>query len=155
MFNAEGAGPSESRVVPRIKETANALLIMYVAFSLVLLTLLLLCGLSLFDAVNLAMSAVATGGFATTNGSAGDFNSLPVEIVLIIFMLIGGGNFGLYFMGWKKGYRHILKDTEFRVYILMFLIVTPLVMLNLTNIMERGWRLCTGQRFCDKRSICG
>ena len=135
MFNAEGAGPSESRVVPRIKETANALLIMYVAFSLVLLTLLLLCGLSLFDAVNLAMSAVATGGFATTNGSAGDFNSLPVEIVLIIFMLIGGGNFGLYFMGWKKGYRHILKDTEFRVYILMFLIVTPLVMLNLTNIM--------------------
>lgn len=135
MFNAEGAGPSESRVVPRIKETANALLIMYVAFSLALLTALLMCGLSLFDSVNLAMSAIATGGFATTNGSAGDYNSLPVEIVLIIFMLIGGGNFGLYFLGWKKGYRHILRDTEFRVYMLMFLIITPLVMINLTDVM--------------------
>ena len=138
MFNAEGAGPSESRVVPRIKETANALLIMYVAFSLVLVTLLLLCGLSLFDSVNLAMSAVATGGFATTNGSAGDFNSLPVELVLIVFMLIGGGNFGLYFLGWKRGYRHILKDTEFRVYMAMFLLATPLVALNLINGLGLG-----------------
>ena len=138
MFNAEGAGPSESRVVPRITETANALLIMYVAFSLVLVTLLLLCGLSLFDSVNLAMSAVATGGFATTNGSAGDFNSLPVELVLIVFMLIGGGNFGLYFLGWKRGYRHILKDTEFRVYMAMFLLATPLVALNLINGLGLG-----------------
>ena len=138
MFNAAGAGPSESRVVPRIKETANALLIMYVAFSLVLVTLLLLCGLSLFDSVNLAMSAVATGGFATTNGSAGDFNSLPVELVLIVFMLIGGGNFGLYFLGWKRGYRHILKDTEFRVYMAMFLLATPLVALNLINGLGLG-----------------
>ena len=138
MFNAEGAGPSESRVVPRIKETANALLIMYVAFSLVLVALLLLCGLSLFDSVNLAMSAVATGGFATTNGSAGDFNSLPVELVLIVFMLIGGGNFGLYFLGWKRGYRHILKDTEFRVYMAMFLLATPLVALNLINGLGLG-----------------
>ena len=94
MFNAEGAGPTEMRVVPRMKSTANALLLMYVFFSVILTTLLLLCGTSLFDAVNLAMSAIATGGFATTNGSAADFHSLPVELVQIIFMLIGRGNNG-------------------------------------------------------------
>ena len=81
------------------------------------LFLLLLCGTSLFDAVNLAMSATATGGFATTNGSAADFHSLSVELVLIIFMLIGGGNFGLYFLAYKKGYKYIIRDTEFRVYL--------------------------------------
>lgn len=136
MFNAEGAGPSELRVMPRIRDTANALLIMYIAFSLALVTALLMCGLSLFDAVNLSMSAIATGGFATTNGGIGDYDSLPAEILLIIFMLIGGGNFGLYLLGWKKGFRKILRDTEFRVYILMFLILTPLVMINLANGMK-------------------
>ena len=138
MFNAEGAGPTEMRVVPRIKSTANALLLMYVFFSVILTALLLLCGTSLFDAVNLAMSAIATGGFATTNGSAADFHSLPVELVLIIFMLIGGGNFGLYFLAYKKGYKYIIRDTEFRVYLAIYGVITLLVALNLYDAM--GWQ---------------
>lgn len=125
------------RVVPRMKSTANALLLMYVFFSVILTTLLLLCGTSLFDAVNLAMSAIATGGFATTNGSAADFHSLSVELVLIIFMLIGGGNFGLYFLAYKKGYKYIIRDTEFRVYLAIYGVITLLVALNLYDAM--GW----------------
>lgn len=139
MFNAEGAGPTEMRVVPRMKSTANALLAMYIFFSVILTALLLACGMGVFDAVNIAMSAIATGGFATTNGSAGDFHSLPVELVLIVFMLIGGGNFGLYFLAYKKGYRHILRDTEFRVYLIIYAVVTVLVTLNLYDAM--GWSL--------------
>lgn len=136
MFNAEGAGPVENRVVPRIKETANALLLIYIFFSVILTALLVICGLEGFDAVNLAMSAIATGGFATTNGSVGDFHNLSAEIVLIIFMLIGGGNFCLYFMALKKGCRHLWQNTELRVYLALVAVVILMVTANLMTAME-------------------
>ena len=119
------------RVVPRMKSAANALLLMYVGMSMLLATILLMCGLGLFDAVNLAMSVMATGGFGSTNGGIETFGSLPLEIALIIFMLLAGGNFGLYFLAIKKGYRHIWRDTEFRVYMALFVIISLAVALNL------------------------
>lgn len=131
MFNAEGAGPLESRVVPRMQSTAHALLIIYVFFTTALVVLLLLCGVDLFKAVNLSMSTVATGGFATTDGSVGDLHSLPAELAIILFMIIGGGNFGLYFLAWKKGIRYMWQDTELKVYLAIMGIVSLLVAANL------------------------
>lgn len=139
MFNAEGAGPVESRIVPRIKETANALLIIYIIFSVILTMLLVACGLGYSDALDLAMSAIATGGFATTNGSVGDFNNLAAEIVLIIFMFIGGGNFCLYFLAYKKGWRHLWNNTEFKVYLAMVVVVVLMVTANLVAAMNLEW----------------
>lgn len=131
MFNAEGAGPVDMRVVPRMKSTAKALLLMYIVMSMLLAGILLLCGLGSFDAVNLSMSVMATGGFGSTNAGVESFGSLPMEIALIFFMLLAGGNFGLYFLAIKKGYRHIWRDTEFKVYIGFFVVVSLAVTLNL------------------------
>ncbi len=131
MFNAEGAGPVDMRVVPRMKSTAKALLMMYVGMSMLLAAILLLCGLGTFDAVNLSMSVMATGGFGSTNGGVETFGSIPMEMALIFFMLLAGGNFGLYFLAIKKGYKHIWRDTEFKVYIVFFVIVSIAVTLNL------------------------
>ncbi len=136
MFNAEGAGPVDMRVVPRMKSTANALLMMYVGMSMMLATILLMCGLGLFDAVNLSMSVMATGGFSTINGGMETFDSLPMEIAMIIFMLLAGGNFGLYFLAIKKGYKHIWRDMEFKVYIAFFVIVSLAVTLNLMTVRD-------------------
>ncbi len=136
MFNAEGAGPVYMRVVPRIKSTANALLMMYVGMSMLLVTMLLLCGVGLFDAMNLAMSVMATGGFGSRNGGVEIFDSLPMEIVLIIFMLLAGGNFGLYFLAIKKGYKHIWRDMEFKVYMGFFVIISLAVTLNLMVVRD-------------------
>ena len=109
---------------------------MYVGMSMMLATILLMCGLGLFDAVNLSMSVMATGGFSTINGGMETFDSLPMEIALIIFMLLAGGNFGLYFLAIKKGYKHIWRDMEFKVYIAFFVIVSLAVTLNLMTVRD-------------------
>ena len=132
MFYAETTGPTSDRVMPRIKSTADALLILYIALTLLLIAILILCGIPIEDAVNNGMSAISTGGFSSRNGSIGELNSLSAEIAIIIFMLIGGGNFGLYFMVWRKGFSSLLKNTEFKVYIILAVVICMLITINLT-----------------------
>lgn len=139
MFFAEGSGPISERIMPRIKSTADALLILYVALTLALVGILMLCGLEGFDALNNAMSAVATGGFSNRGDSIGHFNNLPAELAIIVFMLIGGGNFGLYFMAWRQGIGCMWQNTEFKVYICLFSTICLLITLNLSLAMDMGW----------------
>ena len=135
MFEAETTGPAAERVVPRIRDTANALLMIYLFFTVVMIGMLLLCKMSLFDAVNIAFSSVATGGFATRNSSIADYNNLPAEIVIIFFMLLGSGNFGLYFIAWRKGFGRLVQNLEFRVFWLIYIVITALITINLTEAM--------------------
>lgn len=140
MFFAEGSGPISERIMPRIKSTADALLILYVALTLALVGVLMLCGLEGFDALNNAMSAVATGGFSNRNESIGHFDNIPAELAIILFMLIGGGNFGLYFMAWRQGIGCMWKNTEFRVYVYLFVSICLLITLNLCFAMDLDWK---------------
>lgn len=135
MFAAESSGISDVRVVPRIKEASKALLEIYIVLSGVLALLLILCGINVFDAINLSMSALSTGGFAVTNASIAAYDSLPAELLLILFMLIGGGNFGLYFLAMRKGWKYIFRNTEMRVYLALTAVTVLLVAVNLICVM--------------------
>jgi len=77
------------------------------------------------------MSAIATGGFATHNDSIGHFNNLPAEIIIMIFMLIGGGNFSLYLIAWKRGYKKIFTEPEFVTYLVIFAVISIAITVNL------------------------
>uniref|UniRef100_UPI0025E0D311 TrkH family potassium uptake protein n=1 Tax=Anaerovibrio sp. TaxID=1872532 RepID=UPI0025E0D311 len=136
MFEIETTGPTENRPLPRFKSTARALLMVYILLTFFLTAFLLLCGLNLSDAVNNAMSAIATGGFATKNESIAYFNNIPAEFILMLAMLIGGGNFSLYLIAWKRGYKKIFKDTEFIAYIVLFLTITAAITVNLAAAMD-------------------
>ncbi len=131
MFEIETTGPTESRPLPRFKATAQALLVIYILFTFILVGLLLICGFNLSDAVNNSMSAIATGGFATYNSSIGHFNNVPAEIIIMIFMLIGGGNFSLYLVGWRRGYKKIFTEQEFLTYLVIFAIISIAIAVNL------------------------
>ena len=135
IFDTETTGPSKDRMVPRIKNAAHALLFIYIGFTYLMLCLLLLCGYSLFDAINIAFSTLATGGFGVLNDSIAGYNNFPAEMVIIFFMLVGGGNFGLYFMAWRKGISKMLHNIEFRIYLIMFVVFTCLITINLTSVM--------------------
>ena len=88
LFKAEAPGPSHDKITPRVSDTARRLWFLYVGLTL-LQTLLLLPAMSTFDAVNHAFTSMSTGGFSTKNGSVGQFESIYVEWVIIIFMMIG------------------------------------------------------------------
>ena len=136
MFEVETTGPTETRPLPRFQDTAHALLMVYIFLTFILTALLLLCGFSFSDAVNNAMSAIATGGFSTKNESIGYFDNLPAEIVLTIAMLVGGGNFSLYLIAWKQGYHKIIRDSEFLAYVALFGTLSIAITVNLFAAMN-------------------
>ena len=89
LFTAEAPGPNSDKLHPRITDTAKRLWLIYVSYTLAETLLLYVAGMSLFDAVNHAMSTMASGGFSTKNASLAHWNHLPwVHYIIIVFMFL-------------------------------------------------------------------
>lgn len=131
LFKAESPGPTVDRVMPRIRHMAIALWSLYVVFTAIEIILLYFAGMNLFDAVNHSFATIATGGFSTKNTSIKYYDSLTIELILCFFMFLAGGNFGLYYLVWEKGFRRLIKDTEFRLYLLIVGVSTLVIALFL------------------------
>lgn len=133
LFNAEVSHFGTDRVMPRIRSASLTIFSIYVAFTLVTGIVFLLCGMNLFDAVNHSLSLMSTGGFSLYPESIGYYDNAHIEIAATILMIVAGGNFALYHEVWKKGITAFMDDTEFKFYILIFLIAAALITLNLVN----------------------
>ncbi len=127
LYKAEVPGPTKDRLSPRIAETAKILWGVYLLLSAVETGLLMLGGMSLFDALCHTFGSMATGGFSTKNASIAHYNSLYIEWVLILFMFLAGTNFSLHyrFLRGKRDAYH--KDREFRFYFIFTLACILLV----------------------------
>ncbi|MFT7221185.1 MAG: trk system potassium uptake protein TrkH [Candidatus Azotimanducaceae bacterium] len=119
LYRAETPGPvKDSKLTPRIKETALALWSIYLGLTLTCAIAYWLAGMSAFDALCHSFSTIAIGGFSTHDASIGYFNSSAIESVAIFFMLIAGINFGLHFFALKeKSLSHYLRDDEVKFYL--------------------------------------
>ena len=114
----------EQKLTPRIKETAQALWIIYLGLTFICALLYFFGGMSLFDAVSHSMSTVAIGGFSTHNESIGYFNSTFIELICMIFMLLSAFSFTLhYFAIYRKKPLKYFYDPEFRFFLLILSIV--------------------------------
>ncbi len=129
LFRAETTGPQkDSKLTPRIAETAKALWMVYVALNLGCALAYWVGGMSLFDAITHAMPTVATGGFANYDASFGHFDSAVIELVAIVFMVLGGINFGLHWYAWRRATTgHYGHDSELRSFLRIILVATALV----------------------------
>jgi trk system potassium uptake protein TrkH len=90
LYKAEVPGPVVDKLKPRLKDTAMILWKVYVAFTVAETILLLLGGMNLLDALCHTFGTLATGGFSTKNASIGFCNSVYIDVVVTIFMLLGG-----------------------------------------------------------------
>ncbi|PID46082.1 MAG: potassium transporter [Proteobacteria bacterium] len=126
LFRAETPGPvKDSKLTPRIKETAKLLWLIYFGFTLACAIAYKLAGMSWFDAVGHSFSTVAIGGFSTHDDSMGYFQSNAIDTVAIIFMLLSSANFSLHFLVWRKrDPRLYFQDSELRFYLYMVLLVS-------------------------------
>ncbi|MGZ5000954.1 MAG: TrkH family potassium uptake protein [Methylomonas sp.] len=98
LYKAEIAGPvKDSKLTPRITETARLLWLVYAAITLVCILCLHLAGMGWFDAICHAFSTLGLGGFSTHDASVGYFDSVAIELVLTMFMLIAAINFGTHY----------------------------------------------------------
>ena len=98
LSRSEITGPDKgSKLAPRIRETARALWLVYLGLTVACALAYFIAGMDLFDAVAHAFSTVAIGGFSTHDASIGYFNSLAINWVAIVFMVICGLSFALHF----------------------------------------------------------
>lgn len=96
IMKAESPGPSVSKLVPRVKTTALLLYSIYFVLTLVEFVLLLVGGMTPFEALNTAFATAGTGGFGIYNSSIGGFSAY-IQIVVVVFMLLFSVNFNSYF----------------------------------------------------------
>jgi trk/ktr system potassium uptake protein len=111
LSRAEAPGPvKDEKLAPRITETARSLWLVYALLTLSGILALRVCGMTWFDAICHAFSAVALGGFSTHDAGIGYFNSPSVEFVLLVMMLIASLNFARHFAALRRlslePYRH-------------------------------------------------
>ncbi len=131
MFKTESPGPDPRGLSPRIRDTASALWKIYLGMTVILTVLLMVAGMSLFDALTHTFSTLATGGFSTRNASIAAFDSVTIEIIIVVFMALAGANFGVYFAMLKGDWWAPLKNTEFKAYFLVLALVSIMITVNL------------------------
>jgi trk system potassium uptake protein TrkH len=114
LYRAETPGPSkDSKLTPRITETAKALFIVYLLLTAACTAAYYLAGMTPFDAICHAFSTVAIGGFSTHDASMGYFDSNAILMVSCIFMVISAINFGLHFTAWRRrSFAVYARDSE-------------------------------------------
>jgi trk system potassium uptake protein TrkH len=129
LYRAEIAGPvKDSKLTPRITETAKALWYIYLGLTIVCGVAYYLAGMNAFDALCHAFSTVAIGGFSTHDASIGFFDSTTINAIAIVFMVLSGVNFSLHFLAWRgKTVMGYLGDSEFRAYTRGLLILSCVV----------------------------
>ncbi|MBC8201599.1 MAG: TrkH family potassium uptake protein [Planctomycetes bacterium] len=131
LFRVEAPGPEPEGVRPHIRETARILWLIYLCLTAVEIVAYWLAGMTWFDASNHALTTLATGGFSTQNASIGAYNSRTIDIITIVFMVLAGANFGLYYAAVKGKLRVIWGDVEFRFYLFLLTAGSIIVIFSL------------------------
>ncbi|WP_028024458.1 TrkH family potassium uptake protein [Enterovibrio calviensis] len=131
LYRAEIPGPvKDSKMTPRIAETAKALWYIYLALTVSCAAAYWVAGMSVFDAISHSFSTVAIGGFSTHDASIGYFNSPAINFITVFFLFISACNFSLHFAAFASGKLHpgfYFKDPEFRAFIVIQIILLAIV----------------------------
>ncbi len=119
LFRAESTGPTkDTKLTPRVAETAKALWAVYFGLTVMCAASFWVAGMDLFDAVGHAMATVSTGGFSTHDAGFAHWDSGLLEWIAIVFMLLGGINFGLHFVAWRRASLAVYgTDSELRAFL--------------------------------------
>ena len=123
IYKAETPGPiKDTKLTPRIAETANALFIIYVFLTVVCAIAYWVAGMSWFDALSHSFSTISIGGFSTYDESLGHFDNNAVLTIASIFMVVSGLNFALHYTAWHaRSIKSYISDPEARLFVLVIL----------------------------------
>ena len=132
LMKAESPGPSVSKLVPKVRSTAKLLYGLYVALSLLELTLLLLGSMPLFDALCTTFGTAGTGGFGIKNSSIGEYSAY-IQSIVTIFMILFGINFNVYFLLYMRKPKEALRCEEAGWYLAIIAVSTLIITVFIRN----------------------
>ena len=116
LMKAESPGPSVSKLVPHVKDTAKILYGIYIAITICEATILRALGMPLFDSLTTTFGTVGTGGFGIRNDSIAGY-SPAIQITITVFMILSGINYTAYFYILTGKIKELFKIEEVRWYL--------------------------------------
>ena len=134
LMRAESPGPSPTKLVPKIKDTAKILYGIYALMTGLVIIALLFAGMPLYDSIIHAVGAAGTGGFSCKNLSVAYYDSAAIDIILSVAMLAFGVNFSIYFMMLTGKWEEIKKNEELRLFLLCVLGAVLLIAVDIRSI---------------------
>lgn len=140
LFSAEISHVTLEKLTPRISQTARILWLLYCGLTAAQALLLLVGGMSLYDALAHAFATASSGGFSTRNASLGHFASPFIENVTMVFMFLTGASYALHFRALRG--RSLLpygRDNEFTYYGIATLLAAALVYFGIPEGMHPDW----------------
>ncbi|WP_094228719.1 TrkH family potassium uptake protein [Methanolobus psychrotolerans] len=131
MFRAEVPILQEEKLRPRIRGTAKILWLVYVVLTATEFIILSIAGLSPYDAITHTFTSISCSGFSPYSDSIAAFGNPLVELVLMVFMFLGGANFALHYKTIFSDRKSLVNDQEFRFYFIIIAVATLLLALML------------------------
>ena len=129
LLRAESPGPNVGKLVPRMRQTATILYMLYIALTMICFVFLLIGDMSPFEAICTAYGTAGTGGFGIQSDSMGSY-SVYIQNVCTVFMILFGVNFTCYYMLLLGKVKDVLKDEELRLYLGLIFSSVILISIN-------------------------
>ncbi|MBR7071873.1 MAG: TrkH family potassium uptake protein [Clostridia bacterium] len=136
ILRAEMPGPIVGKLVPRARQTAKILYLIYIFMTILEIVLLLCGGMSLYESVVLSFGTAGTGGFSVLPDSIASYNPY-LQWVITVFMILFGVNFNLYFLILIKRVKSVLKSQELWCYLGIVLFSGVVICWNIYPLYHR------------------
>lgn len=131
LLRAESPGPIKTKLVPKIGESAKILYYIYIILTVAETFCLRIAGMPWYDSIVHAMATVATGGFSSRTASLGAYDSLAVNVIVVVFMLLSSLNFSVLYFTFVKRSMRLSDNGEIKIYFRMLAVAMVLISADL------------------------
>ncbi len=138
LYSAEG---HTDRLMPNLVKSARLILFIYLGYIILGTIAYMICGMNGFDAINHAISALSTGGFSTKTNSIGEFNSLSIEIITMVLMLLGSTSFLIHLYIIKGKFKKAFNHAELKFLPILAIVFIPLLINSIMSFSNFGFTL--------------
>ncbi|MBQ1223362.1 MAG: TrkH family potassium uptake protein [Oscillospiraceae bacterium] len=135
IMRAEMPGPTVGKIVPRAKDTAKLLYVIYIAMTVIQVILLCAGGMSFFESLLHTFGTAGTGGFGIKNDSIASYNSYLTNVITV-FMLLFGVNFNLYYLLLVGKFKQVLKSSELKCFFIIVAVSVLIISLNILPLYD-------------------
>ena len=129
LMRAESPGPSVGKLVPKVKESAKILYLIYFSMTVAEMIILIIARMPVFDAICISFGTAGTGGFGIRGDSCASYNA-ACQWIITVFMALFGINFNFYFYILRKKFKDAFSIEEVRWYLALILLNTALISFN-------------------------
>ncbi|MCF7924762.1 MAG: TrkH family potassium uptake protein [Candidatus Izimaplasma sp.] len=136
LYSAEG---HNDKLLPNLARSARLILTIYSSYIIIGAILYTILGMSFFDAINHSIAAVATGGFSTKTTSIAYFNSVYIEAVTIVLMILGNTNFVVHLYFLKGRIKEVIKHVELKFLFILSIILVPIMTISVLSVYNGNW----------------